>query len=388
MHPALSSPIAGAPVAGWQPGACLNVVARIVPGRDCVRHEVLRRWWIALVLTPLVVAACGSKTLPPSVSPPPPAPLAHYLGPIGSLSDGTLWVVGGDEAANTAAIYISRDDGAHWQRERLPDGFPRPLGGGLDWHAALAPQAPRVAWAVSPDRSVYQTVDAGGTWMQIGSIPPIANETITGMAFDSGLHGWAAAAEPGCQRPPELYETVDGGRSWHAVALNSATVCRGLISGVDAVLPVGGGGLAVTIRDQLGSMGIGAPAELNVELSADGGRTWSMPVQAWSGHMVGDGTPNVAVVWPRTLWLAAGTHLRRSDDGGVTWSEVPVPVTPSYQLVNVSIGSHSVYVETLAAGECGPVEPCEKVLRSKDGRAHWEVVAESSMTKAGPTVTK
>lgn len=293
---------------------------------------------------------------------------AGGLGPEASLSGFFLdtanaWVlVPSPLGFDSGRLLHTGDAGQTWHESETPFSS-----------ATLSFSDPQYGWALNASDctaeacpgNLLATTDGGQTWETIavitgaapGSLP--LRGTKNGLAFQAPLVGWIGGAQPE-EGYAWLFATQDGGRTWqHQELPLSATA--GLLSidpprffGSQAVLPVESYGIS---------------SSLTFYVSADGGLTWAAttPVETnglyaiaspqdffiWNGsvlHASPDGGQTWTIVSPNinlsdllvqldfvdstTGWALAfdaegQSNLYRTTDGGVTWTRLAGPVTPS-----------------------------------------------------------
>jgi Neuraminidase (sialidase) len=159
----------------------------------------------------------------------------------------------------------------------------------------------------------------------------------------------------------------------------------GLLAHFPDVVRLGDGRLLATYREGVGH--VSPDGRIRLVESADGGRTWDRPRTAVDGPY-DDRDPKLAVLADGTVLLsyfildwstgpghtARGTHVRRSTDGGRTWSD-PAPVGTS---MNWAV-SHGAAAELPGGDVLIPVygRPTPDaahhamVVRSTDGGRTW-----------------
>jgi photosystem II stability/assembly factor-like uncharacterized protein len=123
---------------------------------------------------------------------------------------GRGWVFG-----EAGALYATRDNGASWERQRVPTRYLLLNGSFLDGARG---------WLVGAGATLLQTADGGTTWRAgtlTGSEPPTKNNAVetrrvrfTSVSFVDEKHGWAVGAEG------RVFATRDGGRTWAAQKSN------------------------------------------------------------------------------------------------------------------------------------------------------------------------
>lgn len=132
---------------------------------------------------------------------------------------GRLWAGTGQWGWNAGDVCRSDDDGATWTvvgkpETGLPDGQTRHLV--LDETSPLAARRLLVTVAGS---GVFETLDGGESWHAInGDLPDGAKVTPRGLLLDPGDPAHILYAAGGSvARGAGLYETRDGGRSWRCL---------------------------------------------------------------------------------------------------------------------------------------------------------------------------
>lgn len=123
-------------------------------------------------------------------------------------------------ADGSFAVAATTDRGAHWATNPVAS----PFGDGLEFGGNASPAFTDDAhgWLMLSVQSssnfsrgiLLQTTDGGAHWAQLPA-PPVGGE----IAFTDAAHGFAG---PGV-RGDDLYATSDGGQSWQAVTLPSAS---------------------------------------------------------------------------------------------------------------------------------------------------------------------
>jgi photosystem II stability/assembly factor-like uncharacterized protein len=165
--------------------------------------------------------------------------------------------------------------------------------------------------------TLVQTTDGGRTWTGLRAPCPLLSESRT--AFVSPAHGWLLClSEPGAgQQPKALFETLNGGRTWALV------MDVGLIHRHSSPRAICVCGYPHGVSFVAGGFGVLWQSRGVSYRTRDGGKTWSpLPglepeiVEAVTGDVVSPDTGFVVVRDGRRLEYL----LRRSDDGGRSWS--------------------------------------------------------------------
>jgi photosystem II stability/assembly factor-like uncharacterized protein len=168
---------------------------------------------------------------------------------------------------------------------------------------------------------VLRTQDGGKTWQTTLAIPTngVYGEPIRQIQAVDGLHAWAVSIDQApCQIPCLSYlrRTTDGGRTWttllHAniAAIRFASASRGWIALSDTP----------------------SPGSSEVRETSDGGTTWQVRLQTTTGIVSGLDAATTSTAWlltVNTAWCSASDcakyELFRTDDGGLTWSDLGNP---------------------------------------------------------------
>jgi photosystem II stability/assembly factor-like uncharacterized protein len=179
-------------------------------------------------------------------------------------------------------------------------------------------------WALTP-AALSWTTDGGSTWQAIGP-PGVSGGQIESVYFANAEEGTVIAAgeaegtgetDGGNRLPVLVFKTVDGGRSWTSSRLPDdrlADVGSTVSSFSDAAHGV------VMIRE--GSLAGAGARVASAWATDDGGNTWSpLPIPPVAGYL--------SFASPTLGWLDGGTDgssLYRTTDGGSTWQPVALPV--------------------------------------------------------------
>jgi len=175
---------------------------------------------------------------------------------------GSAWLTGG-ATASSAALFVTRDGGRSWARERLPLGGPGPPAADhVDIHAPTVSADGRGVLPVydrDADQTwLYASADAGATWRDPVALP--GGGGARRPAFVDGAAGWTASVDA-------AWSTADGGRTWRPAAALAAGWQFGSVAPVsDAMAWVD----AVQVRDP----GAGGPASWALFRTTDAGLHW------------------------------------------------------------------------------------------------------------------
>jgi photosystem II stability/assembly factor-like uncharacterized protein len=220
--------------------------------------------------------------------------------------------------------------------------------------------------AVGERGHVLLSDDHGQTWSQAQSVPTRA--LLTGVCFGNAREGVAVGHDE------VILTTRDGGQTW-ALAHFAPESQQPLLDVVCAgrrVIAVGAYGVYFSSRDGGASWGqkkfapvAGKPApDREVASGGASGADAAGHVPAPDDVRRDFHLNKIAASSPDTLYIAAeGGHLYRTDDGGLTWHELPSPYDGSFFGVR-PLGGDTV----LAYGLRG------NLFRSEDAGATWRKV--------------
>lgn len=266
-------------------------------------------------------------------------------------------------------LLVSDDAGKSFRRAR--DGMKM---GNNCFTVAVDPQQADTVWActgwwTTNQGDVCRSDDSGRTWRNVGNVATgLPNAQVRALAID-------LASPVGKRRllvtskANGLFETLDGGASWHAI---NGNLPAGALKDPVAIL--------IDPRDsrRLTLAASGLPAKgAGVYQSGDGGRTWSRPCSdypfATICSMASSGK-TLYVTARETYDQQARKKYRgglfASDDGGATWRWLladrflaTVAIAPNDpNTLYVGAADHPFHDDPVAAG----------VLKSTDGGKTWQ----------------
>ena len=166
-----------------------------------------------------------------------------------------------------------------------------------------------------PDVVLESTADGGKTWTTVYD-QPAASGTVEQFSFSSAADGYMLTTVPGAtsQQPSTvtLASTADGGHSfqtvytWHGSGQGAAIAFLTRRQGWVAMQenPYSQNATTIVLR------------------TADGGRTWS---SSRTAMLLQNNANGLELAFPtaRDGWILGLTSLYRSQDGGVTWRQMP-----------------------------------------------------------------
>jgi len=247
-------------------------------------------------------------------------------------------------------------------------------------NVSLNRQADRTQWRdtgvpTSAD-ALYRSTDGGATWLPAtNDLPP---GSVTELWVDSRDGSvWVGLREHSNEMEPRggPWRSFDQGRTWQRVHLDrSDLLVRSIVRDARGELLIG----------TMSASGTGAGS---VYRSADNGATWASVQLSPGEEGSGDGLAAL-VAHPndvrRLFVLTAGGEVRRSDDGGASWSCDPGSAVCATerafsQLIIEPDGPQAL----LLLGARGPGW---SVLRSSDGGTTWSEVRATGLPDAQPGV--
>ena len=246
-----------------------------------------------------------------------------------------------------AGPYKSTDGGAHWRP--INAGLSRPTG---TWNGVSSlvfdPNDHLRIYHIDAAEGLFHSVDGGETW-QLVSHPC---QTFTSIAINprDGNHLFVGTFfpynVPDITCPGGLYESTDGGQNWTSIAqdipdIEKAGVWRVVI---DSQTP---DHLYATL-EYAGTNRTGL-----VIASTNGGKDWTVLRNAgWRAAIAVN--PNDSL----NLYVAEGSELHRSDDGGRTWTALG--------------GDFGAHVEALVFSRDTLYVGATGVYRTTNGGQSWE----------------
>jgi photosystem II stability/assembly factor-like uncharacterized protein len=273
-------------------------------GGDCAvnRSNPATVWHTYYGMSPEVSTTHGDLNSWSYVPPPVPAGEGSpFYPPVeASLTTGNTFAIAG------FALYVTRDNGAHWARL----AFPSPDAG-----SALAiPNADSI-WVATESGMIFRTSWTGTSWRPLTALtPPRPGEYLSDLLVDSsGLTIWATVRTFG--GGARVFVSSDGGSTW-------TDRSAGL-----PPLPINGIEVDPADRNRLW-----VAADLGVYQTLDGGQHWAPYGTGLPNAYVGD-----LVLNPAGRLLRAGTRNRGvwevAIDGAVT-------TAPLHRYWNAQVGDH------------------------------------------------
>lgn len=255
-----------------------------------------------------------------------------------------------------STIYKTTDGGETWTESLVREGtFFRALLFTNERHGFAGNLGTGLSDVITDPNVLYETKDAGGTWAPVTAITGDAPSGICNLtALDDGTHLFAVGRANG---PSHLITSKDGGATW--VSKDVTTTLRMLI---DAHFSSPTEGI-------LAGMGTGASSTCTIVRTTDGGATFS--------EVFASATPNslcwkldfpskdVGYVAIQDATDGPGSFAKTTD-GGVTWTEMPLPEAEAYPAIAIGFITEKV-------GWVTPGDPSRASYRTDDGGSTWTV---------------
>ncbi len=263
--------------------------------------------------------------------------------------------------------FKSTDGGQHWSP--MPALTPAAI-----WTLAIDPASSQIIYAGTNEDGIWKSTDAGNTWQHVGSP---ATFPVYSLTVDTSTHAvYAATNGGGC------WTSSDGGATWQSTQRSSLSNSMVLSIAVDpaGMIYAGTNSVGAQVSHDRGATWTAVNAGLetvdkfvyglwidprngqnilagNEAMygligSQDGGATWSVAGQGFSGR----GSRSVAFDPSDSQRIYAGAMIGngffKSTDGGLTWSRRKFG-TPALYVIAVAVDPSSpnaVYVGTQNEG--------------------------------------
>jgi len=230
----------------------------------------------------LFVAFAAAYAFAPRQGPAFPATVARVETLLlldGETAGARLVIVG-----EHGAVFVSDDDGAHWQAANAPSRTALTSVFFFDG---------RRGWAVGHDSLIIRTEDGGANWLLVYSAPD-EQKPLFDVWFSDGSRGFAVGAYG------SFLQTADGGKSWQPrKIIDDDKHLNALARGLDGTLFIAG---------EAGTL----------LRSADGGETWEALAAPYRGSFFGVlGAADGGIVA-----FGMRGQIFRSQGNGDTWAAV------------------------------------------------------------------
>ena len=277
----------------------------------------------------------------------------------------------------------TNDNGWQWQ-------YPKPQGNTLNGIYVFSKDT---AVAVGDLSTVIKTTDGGVNW----NVQHHAGGTSSGLRnvyFIDPMNGWAAGGD--------LLKTIDGGKSWSLVTLDSNYYCNAVyFVDADTGIVVGGDGYvsrttdggkswlsekmdyyisayldiygltAITFTDKQTGYIVGAGYYGNeIYKTTDCGRTWQW--NEWALKPKVYGLSDISFINKEDGFIAVDTYVLKTTDGGATWQKDSVG----------NYNNNSVFfTDSLNGYVVGMGADHPYIYRTTDGGESWMKYSSSVMTE-------
>jgi photosystem II stability/assembly factor-like uncharacterized protein len=200
---------------------------------------------------------------------------------------------------------LATDDGERWMRVGPNAGFHSDA---LVRTLVNRPETPQVIWA-GTDRGILRSDDAGRTWRQVESL---GTQQVWRISFHPS-EARVVYAGTGTPSPARILRSDDDGATWKQLDVEIAAECPAV--GVPRVTDIA--------FDPLEPKRLWASIEVDgMRRSTDGGETWSRidgPITNPDGHAA-----TVTAGPPKSVFLTVNNEIFVSRDDGATFAPVGV----------------------------------------------------------------
>ncbi len=258
-----------------------------------------------------------------------------------------------------SAISKTEDGGATWKQIFTHEGtFFRALTFLDDQHGFAGNLGAGLTGSITDATVLYETKDAGATWNPVTAITGGAPKGICNLTKIDGTHLVAVGRTNG---PAHVLMSSDAGASWVATDLHTQMSML-----IDAYFPTPTEGLVVGMGPSLTSV-------CTILRTTDAGKTYTKVFESQTG---GSLCWKISFPSPKTGYVAVQDSadgpptFAKTVDGGLTWTEKPLPVKVSAAGGFPAIGIGFV---TDKVGWVSPEEPTLPTYRTNDGGETWSV---------------
>ena len=318
-------------------------------------------WALTRGNSSLLVTVNGGTTwfeaTPPALLASTPDPTLRNFSPF-FLDENAAWFT----PFTSGTLYHTQDKGVTWSTTSLPFDSARYFFLDLDNGFALVDLG---AGAGSQYVALYRTDDGGVSWTEVFSHEPGVSKSLpeggtkNGITFLDMNHGWIGGTYPMTDYF-YLHYTTDGGATWsREMDISLPGTFAGTFLDVFQPFFISAtvGYLPVRVIPSSGDM------QLLVYRSDDSGQTWTFQNAVLNGRDVDFSSVDEG-------WLAGGTALHHTIDGGATWTPVTTSGIPTgYYLLDVDFVD-SLHGWVVTTPDDSTWEPLI-LYTTSDGGSNW-----------------
>ncbi len=226
-----------------------------------------------------------------------------------------------DAVSNPQSIF---EDGQQLSGSNWEWMHPTPSGNSLYWVQALDAST----WLMGGSGGTFQkTTDAGATWTVYKDLVGLSSTGENGTLYDG--HFFDASTGLVCGSGNTLARTTDGGATWDSVGVGATSTIYDLFF----------------LNDSVGFI-CGDSTTIEAWKTTDAGLTWTK----LAGALPSNGYGMWAIDEDSLLVASSSGNVRRSTDGGATWSTIYVGITKTLRHIEMSSATDGWVV-----GESGAV---------------------------------
>ena len=231
-----------------------------------------------------------------------------------------------------------------------------------------------VAWASGSGNTVLRTADGGASWQKL--TPPV-DSAATPLDFrdiDAIDARTAYVLSIGPAAASRIFKTTDAGATWTQQYVNPDP--QGFLD-------------AMTFWDADHGLVIGDAIEGKFQIlhTGDGGATWSKvaaaalpPALPNEGAFSASGS-NIAMVGRDHAWIATGSRVLHTADGGRTWSVTQAPLASSASAGIFSIAFRDALHGVIVGGDYKQeTAAVDNVAVTSDGGKSWTLVRSQGLS--------
>jgi photosystem II stability/assembly factor-like uncharacterized protein len=226
--------------------------------------------------------------------------------------------------ASTAGIYKSEDRGTSWNESY------RGIEANLILALAVASSSPNILYTVCDRNGLFKSSDSGTTWQRLTDV--CRRDAVKKIAINPGdeddLYLLAHNNDTG-----DIFRSTDGGRIWNKIFIGQIRDISLSQKNPDLVFLAG----------QI----IGPDDSPALFKSTNGGKTWLTfkitPAPKYD-------YARAVAVDPRddnTIYISVGSFLFKSQDGGISWTNISLNLMTSSEIENIAIDpveNNKIYV--------------------------------------------